>query len=86
MDLELLGSKGEFSILVPTKPFRLCVSAAVYEACCHGSDGPKEQATPILLALGDDQRFHNHAGCLLLKSVKALMVCSVYTRRWAMEC
>lgn len=48
MDLEL-GSKPEFSILVPTKRFRMCVSAPGYKTWCYGSDGSQEHSAPIVL-------------------------------------
>lgn len=48
MDLEL-GCKAEFSVLVPTKPFRISVSAPGYKTWYYGSDGTKEHAMPMLL-------------------------------------
>lgn len=48
MDLEL-GCSAEFSVLVPTKPFRVSVSAPEYKTWYYGSDGTEEHAMPMML-------------------------------------
>jgi len=43
------GREGEFSLLVPTKPFRMKVSAPGYKSWYYGDDGSEKGAKAILL-------------------------------------
>ncbi len=43
------GREGEFNVLVPTKPFRMKVSAPGYKIWYYGDDGSEESAKAILL-------------------------------------